>query len=120
MNLRIVIPSASLGSTRWFQTDICMGTNLRFITAIESLANLRPGSTLVGGGTLPGRWCGLLPSLPRIVLIPGLGFVLGPWITSRLPGPGRQRHHQHSSFRTCPDSAGFTTDGKPGYDPKTW
>jgi von Willebrand factor type A domain len=119
VNLRIVIPRASLGSTRWFQTDICMGTNLRFTTAIESLANLRPGATLVGGGALPGRWYGLLPSLPRLVFIPGLGFRFGPWITSRLPGSdGSAIINIQVPF--VPGSAGFTTDGQPGYDPKTW
>ena len=82
-NFRLVIPRASLGSLRWFQTNVCLGTNMRFITAIQSLANLSPDATFVSGGSLPGRWWGLLPSIPRIAWFPGRGFVLGPYITSR-------------------------------------
>ena len=57
---------------------------MRFITAIGSFANLKPSATLdPGSATIPGRWWGLLPSIPRYVTIPGLGTVKGPWITSR-------------------------------------
>ena len=54
---------------KWWQTEVCLGTNLRFITKLNSLANLRPGATPVGGGRdvpLPGRWWGVLPSIPRL------------------------------------------------------
>ena len=44
---RMVIPQASLGTRQWFQTNVCLGTNLRFITAISSLANLFPDATFV-------------------------------------------------------------------------
>ena len=61
----------------------------KFTTAINSLANLRPGAKLVGGGTVPSRWWGLLPSIPRITYIQGLGFVRGPYVSSRsVDGPG--------------------------------
>ncbi len=116
---QIVIPKAALGSKKWWQTDVCLGTNLKFTTAIGSIANLRPGAKLIGGGTLPGRYFGLLPSISRLTLIQGLGWVWGPWITSR---------SQDSSGNAIikikvpyvAGSAGFTTDSKPGYDPKTW
>ena len=80
---RLVIPKAALGSKKWFQTDVCLGTNLKFITAITSLSNLSPEATFVSGGSIPGRWWGLLPSIPRLDWFPGRGFVVGPWITSR-------------------------------------
>ena len=55
---RMVIPRASLGTRQWFQTNVCLGTNLRFITAVSSLANLFPDATFVPGGSVPGRWWG--------------------------------------------------------------
>lgn len=115
----IVIPRASLGTRRWFETDVCLGTNLKFITAIRSLSNLFPESTFVPGGAVPGRWWGLLPSLPRLEFIPGRGFVIGPWITSRSQDSAG---NAVITFRVpfIPGSAGFTTDGKPGFDPKIW
>ncbi len=116
---RLVIPRASLGSKQWFQTDVCLGTNLRFITAISSLANLSPDATFVPGGSLPGRWWGLLPSIPRIAWFPGRGFVLGPYITSRARDSAG---NAVITFRVpfVPNSAGLTTDGKAGYDPRLW
>jgi Mg-chelatase subunit ChlD len=117
--IRIVIPKASLGATRWWQTDVCVGTNLPFTTAISSLSNLRPGATLAGGGTLPGRWWGLLPSIPRLVNIPGRGWVFGPWITSRSQdSAGNAIINVRVPFIT--NSAGVSTDGKAGFDPKIW
>ena len=52
----MVIPKSALQSTgkKWWQTEVCLGTNLRFITKLNSLANLRPGATPVAGGT-PAR-----------------------------------------------------------------
>jgi hypothetical protein len=114
-----VIPKASLGKKLWWQTEVCLGTNLKFTTQIGSFANLRPGAKLVSGGTLPSRWWGLLPSLPRLTFIQGLGFVRGPWITSRSVD---KSGNAHVTFVVpfVPNSAAFTTDGKPGYDPKRW
>jgi von Willebrand factor type A domain-containing protein len=117
--IRIVIPKASLGATRWWQTDVCVGTNLPFTTAISSLSNLRPGATLAGGGALPSRWWGLLPSIPRLVNIPGRGWVFGPWITSRSQdSAGNAIINVRVPFIT--NSAGVSTDGKAGFDPKIW
>jgi hypothetical protein len=117
--MRVVIPRAQLGSTRWWQTDICIGTNLRFITAVESLSNLRPSSTLSGGGAIPGRWWGLLPSIPRFTLVPGLGLVRGPYITSRSVDSAG---NAIVTFRVpyIANSSAYTTDGRPAYDPKLW
>jgi hypothetical protein len=117
--LKVTIPKASLGTRKWFQTDVCMGTNLRFITAISSLANLAPDATFVSGGALPGRWWGLLPSIPRIAWFPGRGFVLGPYITSRAQdSAGNAVITIRVPF--VANSTGLTTDGKAGYDPKFW
>ncbi len=80
---KMMISKAALGGRRWFETDVCLGSNLKFITAIRSLSNLSPEATFVPGGTVPGRWWGLLPSIPRFEFFPGRGFVLGPYITSR-------------------------------------
>jgi hypothetical protein len=118
-SLRLVIPKASLGSTKWFDTDVCLGTNLRFITAITSLANLSPEAKLVPGGTVPGRWWGLLPSIPRLEYFPGRGFVVGPWITNRsVDSAGDAVITFTVPFVSS--STGLTTDGKAGYDPKLW
>jgi hypothetical protein len=116
---RMVIPKAALGSRKWFQTDVCIGTNLRFVTALQSLSNLTPEATLVSGGALPGRYWGLLPSIPRIEFIPGRGFVIGPWITGRSQDAAG---NAVITFRVpfIAGSAGATTDGKAGYDPKIW
>jgi hypothetical protein len=116
---RMVIPRASLGTRQWFQTNVCLGTNLRFITAISSLANLFPDATFVPGGSVPGRWWGLLPSIPRIAWFPGRGFVLGPYITSRSRDSAG---NAIIMFRVpfVANSTGLTTDGKAGYDPKVW
>jgi hypothetical protein len=116
---RMVIPKASLGTLKWFQTDVCLGSNLKFITAIQSLANLSPESVLIGGGTVPGRYWGLLPSIPRIDWFPGRGFVVGPWITSRSQdSAGNAVINFVVPFVS--GSTGLTTDGKAGYDPKLW
>jgi hypothetical protein len=116
---RMVIPRASLGTLRWFQTDVCLGTNLRFITAIQSLANLSPAAALVDGGALPDRYWGLLPSIPRIDWFPGRGFVVGPWITSRSQdAAGNAVITFVVPF--VANSTGLTTDLKAAYDPKLW
>ena len=96
---------------------MCLGTNLRFITAISSLANLFPDATFVPGGSVPGRWWGLLPSIPRVAWFPGRGFVLGPYITSRSRDSAG---NAVITFRVpfVSNSTGLTTDGKAGYDPK--
>lgn len=119
VSIRMVIPRASLGSLRWFQTNVCLGSNLRFITAIQSLSNLFPNATFVPGGSVPGRWWGLLPSIPRIAWFPGRGFVLGPYITSRSQDSAG---NAVINFRVpfVSNSTGLTTDGKAGYDPKWW
>jgi hypothetical protein len=117
--IRMLIPRASLGNRRWFETDVCLGTNLQFITAISSLFNLTPQATFVPGGTVPGRWWGLLPSIPRFEFFPGHGFVLGPYITSRaVDASGNAIINFKVPF--VPNSTGLTTDGKPAYDPKLW
>ncbi|HMG98380.1 MAG TPA: VWA domain-containing protein [Gaiellales bacterium] len=117
--LRMVIPKASLGTRRWFETNVCLGTNLKFITAIRSLFDLSPQATFVPGGTVPGRWWGLLPSIPRFEFFPGRGFVLGPYITSRsVDSAGNAIITFKVPF--VANSTGLTTDGKPAYDPKLW
>ncbi len=112
----IKIPKAALGGKKWWQTDVCLGTNLKFITKIGSLSNLRPGAVNSGD-----RWWGLLPSLPRYVNISGLGLTKGPWITYRAPGASAG----DAVIRfTVPyvgaNSASFTTNGLPGYDPRAF
>ena len=98
---------------------MCLGTNMRFITAIQSLSNLSPDATFMSGGSLPGRWWGLLPTIPRIAWFPGRGFVLGPYITSRSQDSAG---NAVITFRVpyVADSTGLTTDGKAAYDPKIW
>jgi len=118
-SFQITIPKSVLGTKKWWQTDVCIGTNLRFITAIGSLANLRPGATLVGGGTVPARWYGLLPSIPRFTFVSGLGFVPGPRITARLPGPNGSAIVQFN-MPFIANSGPFTTDGLAAHDPKVW
>ena len=117
--LKLTIPKAALGTRKWFQTDVCLGTNLQFITEIASLRNLAPLATFVNGGTLPGRWWGLLPSIPRLVYVPGRGFVFGPFILSRSQDSAG---NAVVVFRVpfIPNSTAFTTDGKAAYDPKFW
>jgi len=117
--LQLTIPKAALGTLKWWQTDVCLGTNMRFITAIDSLANLRPSSALAGGGAIPARWWGLLPSIPRFAFIPGLGFVRGPYITSRAQDSAG---NAVITFKVpfVAGSAPFTTDGTAAYDPKFW
>ena len=39
---RMTIPQAALGTKKWFQTDVCLGTNLKFVTAIASLSESQP------------------------------------------------------------------------------
>jgi len=98
---------------------VCLGTNLKFITAIRSLFDLSPQATFVPGGTVPGRWWGLLPSIPRFEFFPGRGFVLGPYITSRsVDSAGNAIITFKVPF--VANSTGLTTDGKPAYDPKLW
>ena len=116
---QIVIPKAALGSKKWWQTQVCLGTNMKFTTALNSLANLRPGATLVGGGALPGRWWGLLPSIPRLTFISGLGWVWGPWITSRSQDSAGNAVVKYK-VPYLAGSQGFTTDLKTAYDPKMW
>jgi hypothetical protein len=68
---------------------------------------------------VPSRWWGLLPSIPRITYIQGLGFVRGPYVSSRsVDRAGNATVRFVVPF--VPGSAAFTTDGKPGYDPKRW
>jgi Mg-chelatase subunit ChlD len=119
----MVIPKAALGSKKWWQANICFGTNMKFTTAIGSLANLRPGATLIGGGSLPGRYWGLLPSIPRYTFIQGLGWVPGPWITKRSHDPATGNAIVRFKIPYIAGSAGtptFTTDGLAAYDPKLW
>ena len=131
-DVKLVIPKASLGTKKWFQTDVCLGSNLRFITAISSLLNLSPDATFVSGGTLPGRWWGLLPSIPRLAWFPGHGFVLGPYITSRSQdsagnavitfrsrsSPARRVSPPTARPATTPSSgAEFVREGGPGEGP---
>ena len=114
-----VIPKAQLGNRHWWAVDVCLGTNLRFTTAIETFANLKPGAKLVNGGTLPSRYWGTLPSIPRYTLIPGLGYVKGPYVSSRsIDRAGNVTVKFVVPF--VAGSAAYTTDGKPGYDPKRW
>ncbi|HEY1480636.1 MAG TPA: VWA domain-containing protein [Gaiellales bacterium] len=118
-NLRMVIPKASLGSRKWFDTQVCLGTNMKFVTEITSIFNLSPDAKLVSGGALPGVWWGLLPSIPRFEFVPGHGFVLGPYITSRsVDSAGNAIINFTVPF--VPTSTSLTTDGKPAYDPKFW
>jgi hypothetical protein len=118
-NLRMVIPKASLGSRKWFDTQVCLGTNMKFVTEITSIFNLSPDAKFVSGGALPGRWWGLLPSIPRFEFVPGHGFVLGPYITSRsVDSAGNAIINFTVPF--VPSSTSLTTDGKPAYDPKFW
>ena len=117
---QITIPKASLGSKKWWQTDVCLATNLKFTTALNSLANLRPGATLVNGsGSVPGRYWGLLPSLPRLTFVQGLGWIRGPWITNRAQNAAGDAV---ITFKVpyVAGSASYTTDGLAGYDPKSW
>ena len=82
---------------------------------------MRAGADACGprGGALPGRYWGLLPSIPRIVWIPGRGFVVGPWITSRsLDAAGNAVITFVVPF--VANSTGLTTDHKAAYDPKLW
>jgi len=117
--LQMTIPKAALGTRKWFQTDVCLGTNLKFVQAITSLSNLSPDATFVSGGALPGRWYGVLPSLPRFEFFPGHGFVLGPYITSRSQDASG---NAVITFKVpfVANSASLTTDGNAGYDPKPW
>jgi hypothetical protein len=116
---QMTIPKASLGTKKWFQTDVCLGTNLKFVTAIASLSDLSPDATFVSGGTLPGRWYGILPSLPRFEFFPGRGFVLGPYVTSRSQdAAGNAVITFKAPF--VANSANLTTDGLAGYDPRPW
>ncbi len=109
----IVIPKENLGSTKWWQTKVCFGTNMNFITAIDSLANLRPAST---GPPAYSRYWGLLPSIPRLVKVNGK-WVIGPWISSR-----SQTSDGDAVIRIkvpfIPGSETVSTDGNPGFDPK--
>jgi Mg-chelatase subunit ChlD len=117
--LRMTIPKAALGTKKWFQTDVCLGTNLKFVQAISSLSNLSPDATFVSGGALPGRWYGVLPSIPRFEFFPGRGFVLGPYVTSRSQDAAG---NAVITFKVpfVSNSANLTTDGNPGYDPRPW
>jgi hypothetical protein len=115
----LTIPKASLGRTSWLLTDICLGTNLRFIQAVSSLRDLSPEAKLIGGGTVAGRWWGILPSIPRLEYLLGKGFVVGPWVTNRaVTKTGSAVISFNVPF--VPGSAGLSTDGKVGYDPKLW
>ncbi|MFN0154385.1 MAG: hypothetical protein ACKVUT_08385, partial [Gaiella sp.] len=112
-DFEIRVPKAALGGKKWWQTDVCVGTNLKFITKIGSLANLRPGAT-----ENSGRWWGLLPSVPRFVILPGLGFVKGPYITFRGPGAAPGDAVVRFTVPYVANSSGLTTNGKAGYDPR--
>jgi hypothetical protein len=116
---QMTIPKASLGTKKWFQTDVCLGTNLKFVTAIASLSDLSPDATFVSGGALPGRWYGILPSIPRFEFFPGRGFVLGPYVTSRSQdAAGNAVITFKAPFAA--NTANLTTDGLAGYDPRPW
>jgi hypothetical protein len=109
----ITIPKAALGSKKWWQTGVCVGTNLRFITAIGSLANLRPGATATAG-----RWWGLLPSVKRYTLVGGK-LVAGPWISKRsVDSAGNAKIEFTMPF--VANSASQTTNGQNAYDPKAF
>lgn len=109
----ILIPKTELGSTKWWETKVCIGTNLPFVTAIDSLAQLRPKAVSDGS-----RYWGLLPSLPRLVKINGK-WVVGPWITSRSPKDGGAVIKIKVPF--VPDSKNAPENVSPGidgFDPK--
>ncbi|MFN0154548.1 MAG: hypothetical protein ACKVUT_09225, partial [Gaiella sp.] len=120
-NFVIKIPKTALGTKKWWQTDVCAGTNLQFITKIGTLADLRPAALNVGD-----RWWGLLPSIPRYVYIPAkgsipaLGWVKGPWITYRGPGADGGAVIRFTVPYAGESSKNFTTNGLPGYDPRAW
>ena len=92
---------------------------MRFITKLNSLANLRPGASLVGGGNVPGRWWGVLPSIPRYTLLPNIGWVRGPWVNHRSVRPNGDAVIR-IVVPYIPNSTSLTTDGKAAYDPKMW
>lgn len=117
--LQMTIPRAALGPQRWYQVDVCLGTNMRFTTAINPPANLSQDAVFVSGGALPGRWWGILPSTQQLAFFPGHGYVLGPYVVSRSQ---KANGDAVIVFRVpyIPDSSDLTTDGKPGYDPKFW
>jgi hypothetical protein len=108
----ILIPDLTGSGRAWWQTDVCVGTNLRFITKINSLANLRPGAD-----NQAGRWWGLLPSIPRYTLVDGK-WVKGPWIKSR----SKVGTNGARIVFVIPyvGFAGFTTNGEAAYDPKVF
>ncbi len=118
----VVIPKAALGTKSWKQADVCLGTNLKFVTKSSDesdddehgpphYATLVPG---VGG--VPGRWWGLLPSKPKTVTITGLGVVGGPYITSRSKNANGDAVVDFT-MPYVPGSEPFTTDGKAAFDP---
>ena len=98
---------------------MCLGTQPAVHHGDRVAPNLSPEATFVPGGTLPGRWWGLLPSIPRFDFFPGRGFVLGPYITSRSQDSAG---NAVITFKVpfVPNSTGLTTDGKAAYDPKLW
>ncbi len=109
----VIIPAGQLTAAKkkWWQTDICLGTNLNFITKINSLANLRPGATQGSAG----RFWGLLPSVPRYTKVNGK-WVKGPWINSRRPHNGGAKIVFTVPF--VPGAVG--TNGEPAYDPRAY
>jgi uncharacterized protein YegL len=109
----IRIPKATLGSKKWWQTDVCVGTNLRFITKIGSLANLRPGATETAD-----RWWGLLPSVKRYTLVNGK-LVAGPWITKRTVNSAGDAIIRFT-MPYVTGSESVTTNGAAAYDPKVF
>jgi hypothetical protein len=109
----ITIPKAALGTKKWWQTDVCVGTNLRFITKIGSLANLRPGATKT-----TDRWWGLLPSVKRYTLVGGK-LVAGPWINKRsVDSSGNAKIQFTMPYVT--GSEPYTTNGQAAFDPRVW
>jgi hypothetical protein len=110
----------ALGNTPWLATQVCIGTNLPFVQATSSARNPGPQAVLIPGANgLPGRWWGLLPSIPSLEYIPGAGFVTGPYVTSRSPtGPSGATLKFVMPF--VGGTAGQSTDGLNGYDPKIW
>ena len=109
---RMVIPQASLGTRQWFQTNVCLGTNLRFITAVSSLANLFPDATFVRGWLGARSLVGSAAEHPAHRLVPGSRVRARAVHREPVAGLGRQRdHHVPRAVRLELDG---TDDGRQG------
>ena len=86
---KYVIPKAALGKKLWWQTNVCLGTNLKFTTAIGSFANLRPGAKLVSGGSAAGPLVGAPAEPAAADLHPGPRVRARPVDHGPLGRPGR-------------------------------